>query len=73
MASKKRRGISVKGTTYQRLKNHCDAEGRSVSGWLEDVIAERMDALGIPVPELVDPPAPKRKRKEEIISQHFSF
>jgi len=68
-----RRGISVKGTTYQRLKNHCDAEGRSMSGWLEDVIAEKMDALGIPVPEVVDPPTPKRNRTDEIISQHFSW
>ena len=47
-----RRSISIKGISYQRLKNHCDDEGRSLSGWLEEVIAEKLDAAGVPMPML---------------------
>jgi len=43
-----RRAISVKGLTYQRLKAYCDAQGRSVSGFLEDIVHEKMDDLGQP-------------------------
>ena len=39
-----RRSISVKGITYQRLKDYCEACGLSVSGYLEDIIAEKLDA-----------------------------
>ena len=31
-----RRSISVKGITYQRLKNFCEEQSLSVSGYLED-------------------------------------
>ena len=69
-----RRSISVKGITYQRLKDYCQAQGRSVSGYLEDIIAENLDAAGVPVPTRVEPaPAPKTVEKEDIISQHFTF
>lgn len=69
-----RRSISVKGITYQRLKDYCRAEGRSVSGYLEEIIAEKLDAAGVPVPTRVEPnPRPKTAEKEEIISQHFTF
>lgn len=74
-----RRSISVKGITYQRLKNFCEAQGLSVSGYLEDIIANRLDEANEPVPERVDPrpeptavkPAPHDP--DEIISQHFTF
>ena len=69
-----RRSISVKGITYQRLKNYCEAEGISISGYLEQIIAEKLDAAGIPVPEKVEPrPKPKTPASDEIISQHFTF
>ncbi len=70
-----RRSISVKGITYQRLKNFCEAQNISVSGYLEDIIAERLDAANVPVPERVDPrPTSKvAEGREEIISQHFTF
>ncbi|MEX1368543.1 MAG: hypothetical protein AB1Z98_35770 [Nannocystaceae bacterium] len=72
-----RRSISVKGITYQRLKNFCETQGMSVSGYLEDIIAARLDEAHVPVPERVDPrPEPAVKaphEKEEIISQHFTF
>ena len=73
-----RRSISVKGITYQRLKNFCEAQNLSVSGYLEDIIASRLDAANVPVPERVEPrPQPKQLEQtptgEPIISQHFTF
>lgn len=76
-----RRSISVKGITYQRLKNFCEAQNLSVSGYLEDIIANRLDEANVPVPERVDPrPEPPVGVKpgaphdpDEIISQHFTF
>jgi hypothetical protein len=76
-----RRSISVKGITYQRLKNFCEAQNLSVSGYLEDIIANRLDEANVPVPERVDPrpeptttkPAGGPHDPDEIISQHFTF
>ncbi|MCA9635691.1 MAG: hypothetical protein KC420_06630 [Myxococcales bacterium] len=70
-----RRSISVKGITYQRLKDYCEASGLSVSGYLEDIIAEKLDAAGVPVPTVVKArPQPKLGGDvEEIVSQHFTF
>jgi hypothetical protein len=69
-----RRSISVKGLTYQRLKNFCETKGLSVSGYLEDIISQRLDAANVPVPERVEMPVkPKSLHTEEIISQHFTF
>jgi hypothetical protein len=72
-----RRSISVKGLTYQRLKNFCEEQSLSVSGYLEQIIADRLDAANVPVPEKVEPRAaikPSSGREgEEIISQHFTF
>ncbi len=75
-----RRSISVKGITYQRLKDFCDATGKSVSGYLEDIIAEKLDAAGAPIPTVLKP-RPQREDEdesvvdepEEIVSQHFTF
>lgn len=70
-----RRSISVKGITYQRLKDFCDAHDKSVSGFLEEIIAERLDAAGVPVPTVLKP-RPQRApagESEEIVSQHFTF
>ncbi|MBX7078609.1 MAG: hypothetical protein K1X88_05410 [Nannocystaceae bacterium] len=68
-----RRSISVKGITYQRLKNFCEAQQLSVSGYLEDIIAAKLDAANVPVPEKVEPRAKPKAESEEIISQHFTF
>lgn len=71
-----RRSISVKGITYQRLKNFCEEQGLSVSGYLEQIIANNLDAQNVPVPERVEPrpqAKPDAPRGEEIISQHFTF
>ncbi len=70
-----RRSISVKGITYQRLKDYCDGQGKSVSGYLEELIATKLDAAGVPIPTVLKP-RPERKTSvdpEEIVSQHFTF
>jgi hypothetical protein len=74
-----RRSISVKGITYQRLKDYCDATGKSVSGYLEDIIAEKLDAAGAPIPTVLKPRVQRKEEAvvedepEEIVSQHFTF
>ena len=71
-----RRSISVKGLTYQRLKNRCERNGESISGYVERLVSERMDAAGEPIPEKVDPPKLKPQTPEEIdrsASNHFTF
>jgi len=66
-----RKSISVKGLTYQRMKDYCKAQGKSVSGALEEIIHEKLDAVG--VPRIEPPPSEKKKPDEEIISSHFTF
>ena len=63
MAKKKstRRSVSLKGITYQRIKNYCHARELSVSGWLEDLVAERLDASG----------EPNRKAPERELQRFF--
>lgn len=75
-----RRSVSFKGTTYQRLKDYCDASGRSVSGYLEEVIAEKLDAVGAPKvsPEEVarrerERVAGRKPCSEDFIPHHFTF
>lgn len=69
-----RRAVSVKGLTWQWLKNYADANGKSMSGALEEIVAERLDEAGVPVPEKVDGHEPQRSKPvEKIISQHFTF
>jgi hypothetical protein len=55
-----RKSISLKGLTEQRLKDYCQAEGRSVSGYVEEIATEKLDALGVPVVTEADlPPEPE--------------
>lgn len=70
-----RRSISVKGSTYRRLKVHCDAQGTSVSGFLESILAKALDEAGVgdPPPQEAYPPRSKTARVDEIASQHFTF
>ena len=47
MAKKQtRRSISVRGTTYYRLREYCDGLGVSMSDFVEQRIAEHMEAAG---------------------------
>lgn len=71
-----RRSISVKGLTYQRLHDFCESTGKSVSGYLEEIIAEKLDAAGVPVPtKLQSKPAPMPERvfSEDIPDPHQFF
>ncbi len=84
MPSLPRQSISIKGLSYQRLKDYCDAQGKTVSGYIEEITAEKLNAAGVPMPNVPVALAEKKKRKaerereekaaeEEIQSQHFTF
>ena len=65
-----RRSVSVKGLTYQRLKNYCGAQEISVSSFIEGIIAERLEGLE-PVPDAVEPrPVPPEPAYQ---GNHFTF
>lgn len=74
--SDSRRSISVKGETYQRLKDYCASIGQSVSGYVEDLVTEKLDAAGAPQAGPLEPRKPREAKEEapeEIVSQHFTF
>lgn len=54
-----RRAISVRGVTYQRLQDHCSEIGISISGYLEKIIADNLDARGVPQVVAAQVPATK--------------
>lgn len=73
-----RRSISVKGITYQRLKDHCDATGVSVSSYLEELLEEKLAQAGVlATPERVAKVAaqayPKRKPVEDEAEKYFTW
>lgn len=69
----KRRTISVKGLTHQRLQDFCEGAGLSVSGYLEQIIEEKLDAHGVPKPTELKPRPGSRRTSEPIVSQYFTF
>ena len=77
-----RRSVSIRGITYQRLKNYCASKGISISGFLEEIIADKMEKAGQAVPTAVEPKPGRvakvqvereEKRVETQASNHFSF
>ena len=72
-----RRSVSIKGTTYHRLKGYCDATGVSVSGLVEVLIASRLEAAGVPEFRAEDIPVPRELPATTAIEpapgQHFTF
>jgi len=73
-----RRALSIKGLTYQWIKDYCDQEERSVAGFVEEIVKEKMTELGIPKPTILmpRPEAPKVHKTpepEEIPPAHFTF
>jgi len=71
-----RHSISVKGLTYQRMKDYCEKKDRSISGYLEEIIAKDMTARGVPEQTVLRPRPTKPKEEvdeEDIISNHFTF
>lgn len=57
---KTRRSISIKGLCYQRLKKFCDHHGRSVSGFLEDIIDAKLTSLNWPIETVLEAAEPKK-------------
>lgn len=79
MTRARREAISLKGLTYQRVKDYCDANGMTTSAFLEELIGEKMDEAGVPVPAVLRP-RPKmktgRRSAEQIqaeAAKHFTF
>ena len=71
--------ISMRGLTYQRLKDYCDAQKAGVSPTVEKWVTEDLDAKGVPYPEGAKE-SPKKTKKsepkddpEEIPDQHTTF
>lgn len=61
MMSPARRGISIKGATYQRLRWYAKQTGQTMSGLIERWVAADLDAKGEPT---VDPRSvPGRKSR----------
>lgn len=77
MKATPRRSISFLGLTYQRLGDFAEREGKSRSGTLEEWIHEAMDAVGQPVPSIVEPPKKTRARARKVEPSdpraHFTF
>ena len=49
-------------------------KGKSVSGFLEEIIAQKLDAAGVPIPTVLKArPQRQSNEAEEIVSQHFTF
>ena len=69
-----RRTVSLKGTTCQRLKNYCERNGLSVSGYLESLVGPALDREGDPVVVQADIPIPpKPAAPADHPSAHFTF
>lgn len=68
-----RRSISIKGISYQRLKDWCDENGKSVSGHLEDIIAADMAEKGAPVPTVLRPRPERKETVEPATPPEFTF
>lgn len=66
----KRRCVSIKPLTYQRVKNYCRVRNRSISGLLEELIERALSSAGEPVPERIDL-APKERA--QVVAQHFTW
>lgn len=58
-----RRSVSLRGATFARAQAHCKKLGRSVSGYIEQVLTARMDADD--VPEHLGPVQGYEKREPE--------
>jgi len=69
-----RKSISLKGLTYQRFKKWCDANDKSASGALEELIAEKMEGLGVPEETVLQPLSPpKPKTLGDFAGSSFTF
>jgi hypothetical protein len=51
--------INIRGIVYERLRRHCEATGQAMSAFLEEVIAENLDAQGVPIATTAKAKTPK--------------
>ena len=72
MAKSPRRSLTVKGITYQRLKNWCAKNDRSMSSVAEELFNSMLDTMDEPVPEKLEV-AETTKVDPEILKAHFTF
>lgn len=73
-----RRSISVKGLTYQWIFDFCQSQDPplSISGFIENVVQDRLDQTRIPRPKVLTarPRAKKDDFEEEPpYGNHFTF
>jgi len=68
-----RRSISIKGLTYQRLQKYCDEHDKTMSGYLEELLAEKLDQLGVPEETVLLPRPIPKKKPEDFAGSHFTF
>ena len=84
MAKKQtRRSISLKGLTYQRVKEYCEAQDRSISGFLEELVEKKLRNVPPVVREEVSSssaeksvglrPIPKSVRSEKVFLEKIDF
>lgn len=80
LMSSDRRAISLNGITYTRLRHYADELGASLSGLVEEIVAENLDRHGVPVPDRLEPRARREPEPEPLpeeiaaeVKQHFSF
>lgn len=68
-----RRSVSMRGTTYQRLRNYCKKHNKSASGITEELLTSFLDRMGEPEVLYADPPKPRAKKKETSVGGIFTF
>lgn len=60
MAKKQtRRSVSIRGTTYDKVRTYCERHGLSMSEFVEDLISQFFDNSG----KIVKKAEPKKKEK----------
>lgn len=62
MSDNKRRSISVRGTTYARLKAHCAAHNTTCSAVVEAMIEMALEAVRLADASLAGQPLPPAQR-----------
>lgn len=59
-----RKSISLRGITFARIEIYCAARGITISGFVEQLANEQLDAHGQPMVDPKDVAFPRRKRNE---------
>jgi hypothetical protein len=68
-----RRSISLKGPTYEHLKLKAAEKDTSASGLVEDLVAEKLDALGVPEETVLEPRFQPKKKDTPRVTGSFRF